>query len=92
MGVILGWIGSLCFAFCGVPQLVKCLKQGNAYGVSGLFLLLWLLGEIFFTGATLLEFGVVWWLLFNYILNTICILIIGHYYFFPRTNDDGSKK
>ena len=81
VGVLLGCIGSICFALCGVPQVLMCVKQGHANGVSGMFLILWLLGEVFYTGATFIEFGPVPWLLFNYALNAICIFIIGYYYY-----------
>lgn len=76
MSTLLGWIGSICFATCGIPQVVQCWRQGHARGVSSGLLWLWLGGEVFYTWATLLEFGPVWWMLFNYLLNGICIFIL----------------
>ena len=58
---------------------MQCWRQGHARGVSGGLLWLWLGGEVFYTAATLLEFGVVSWLLFNYATNTLCILILLRY-------------
>ena len=77
---ILGWLGSICFCLCALPQVILCIKQKNAMGVSGLFLLLWFLGECFYGVATILEFGVVGWLLCNYLLNILWISIIFYYW------------
>lgn len=37
---ILGAIGSLCFAFCLLPQVIKAYREKTAQGLSWLFLLL----------------------------------------------------
>lgn len=78
-----GWIGSVLFAICGLPQAIACIRTGNAQGVDGLFLLAWLLGEIF----TLIY---VWprsdWpLIFNYTMNLVFVLIIFKYKLRPRS-------
>ena len=87
---MLGWIGSVCFAMCGIPQVLKCIHGGNADGLSPLFLCLWLCGEICYIMATLQEFGCVPWLLTNYIVNLICVLWIVRYKFWPRKENDGT--
>jgi len=81
---VVGWIGSICFAMCGVPQAYKCIRQGHADGLSPWFLLLWFVGEICYVGAVLLQFGWVGWMMFNYVLNIVCIVVIGVYYFRPK--------
>ena len=86
MANFIGWLGSICFALCGLPEAVHCIKQGNAKGISLLFLLLWLGGEICYIISIAMQFGWVGWLMFNYFGNTIFVLIILWYYLFPRKN------
>jgi len=83
---MLGWIGTVCFSLCGVPQVLKCIHHGNADGLAPLFLFLWLGGEICYVVATLQEFGWVPWLLTNYIVNLVCLCWIIRYKFWPRTS------
>ena len=77
---LIGWMGSICFAFCGAPQAIKCIQQKHAKGVSGLFLSLWLMGEVCYIIAVLTEFGFVIWMMFNYLLNLIWISVIFYYW------------
>jgi len=83
MGVILGWIGSVCFAACGLPQAAQCMRQGHANGLSPLFLALWSGGEVCYVSAVLLEFGWVWWMIVNYFVNILCLLVICRYRLWP---------
>jgi len=41
-----GWAGNLLFAICGLPQAIKTWKSKNVSGLSGLFLWMWLIGEL----------------------------------------------
>jgi hypothetical protein len=84
MGELLGWAGAICFAVCAAPQAVQSWRQGHSAGMSNMFLILWGLGEIFYTAATLLSFGPVFWLLFNYVMNFLCLLVICRYRWWPR--------
>jgi uncharacterized protein with PQ loop repeat len=79
---LLGWVGSICFAVCAIPQTYMVYKQGNAKGVSAYFLWLWIVGEI----TTILY--VLGWLfsiplLINYTINLICLGFITKYKYFP---------
>jgi len=76
---LVGWIGSICFATCGAPQAIACIKQGHARGLSFTFLVLWFMGEVCYIAATVAAFGIVPWLLFNYLLNILWILIMLYY-------------
>ena len=84
MANLLGWLGSLLFAVCGVPQVVKCVHDGNADGVSFWFLFLWWCGEVLYIASVLMQFGWVGWMMFNYFGNLIMVSIILRYYLFPR--------
>lgn len=83
MTEIIGWVGALCFAFCAIPQLVTTLRLGHARGVSGLFLAMWLLGEVCMI-YYVLNTSLNWVLLANYIMNSFCLLFIVYYKMFPR--------
>lgn len=68
-----GWLGSACFAVCGVPLAIKTLRDGHARGLSWGFLLLWLAGEVL---CTVYAFGIgATPLLFNYAFNLVCLII-----------------
>ena len=76
MGDILGWIGATCFALCGVPQAIKAYREGHCRGLSVWFLMFWMLGEVFYISGTLLKFGWVGWMMFNYLFSVLCLSII----------------
>jgi uncharacterized protein with PQ loop repeat len=73
---IIGWIGSMLFAFCALPQCIMVCKQKHAQGLSWGFLLMWMLGEIlcFFYVAMQPMLQVP--LLANYIINFVMLVII----------------
>ena len=89
--MIIGWIGSVCLAFSGMPQAYKCWRQGHARGLSFPTLSLWFIGEVCYVIATIGEFGMVAWLLFNYILNLVCISVMLWYWFQPRRENESCK-
>ena len=78
----MGWIGSVLFAVCGLPQAVECIKKGNAHGMTWSFLILWFLGEVF-TLPYIINSGQLP-LLFNYTLNFCFVVIILYYKIKPR--------
>lgn len=78
----IGWVGNILFAACGIPQVIKCYRDGNADGLSWIFLLMWLVGEIF-TASFVWNTSRQPQLMFNYIFNTTCLLIILKYKLFP---------
>jgi uncharacterized protein with PQ loop repeat len=80
---LLGWIGSILFAFCGLPQAIHAFKHKHADGMTWTFILMWLFGEIF----TLLYISSkenILPLLSNYILNIIFLLVILYFKIFPK--------
>jgi len=80
----IGWIGGLLFAFCGLPQALKSFKDGHSNGISTLFLIMWLVGEILMQIYVILKHGFDMPLLVNYWVNTIFATIITYYKFKPR--------
>ena len=84
MILLLGWIGSILFAFCGFPQAYRCFKQSHANGVSWMFTVMWFLGEICYVWAVWLEFGFIPWMMANYFCNIFFILVILRYMVYPK--------
>lgn len=76
------WIGSILLAICGLPQAIKSYKEGHAYDVSWIFLLLWLGGEIALLIDRFPKHD--WALVLNYIANIAFISIILKYKIKPR--------
>lgn len=74
---LLGWIGSVCFAICAIPQAWETFRKGRAEGVSWIFLILWLVGELCTLIYVLPQKN--WPLLLNYIGNLCCLLVIIRY-------------
>lgn len=80
---VIGWLGSILFSMCAVPQAWQCYRQKHADGLSWTFLLMWLTGEI-------LTAVYVWPtqqypLLANYFFNGLCLLVILRYRMWPRS-------
>ncbi len=83
---IIGWIGSLLFGICGLPQAYRCYKEGNARGMSHYFIWLWTGGEVF-TFAYVLMFPVISWpLVVNYSINLISVIIMIKYKYWERND------
>lgn len=77
-----GWIYSFAFALSGAPQMIRSIKDGHSNGVADGTMILWMVGEV----AGLI-YGVGLWqhpIIFNCLLNTICVGIICWYRIFPR--------
>lgn len=80
---ILGWIGSLLFAICAIPQAWQSWRDGHSRGISSGFLLLWFSGEVLtllYVASTLKAAP----LILNYVANLTCLLIIIRYKIRPR--------
>lgn len=71
---ILGWLGSILFALCGVPQAIKAYREKHARGLDWTFLMMWLFGELFcIIYAVDLK---AWPLVFNYVFNLLSLFVI----------------
>ncbi len=79
MADLVGWIGSIAFAICGIPQAWECYKNNSAKGINPAFVTLWLLGEVCYVISVLMKFGWVGWMMFNYVANIISVFVIIFY-------------
>lgn len=80
---LVGWIGAILFAFCGIPQAYHSWKNKNSHGMSWTFLWMWFWGEILtfgYVATTSFQLP----LLFNYLANFLCLVIIMWYRKFPK--------
>lgn len=76
MNDLIGWVGGICLALCAVPEVIKTLKNGQC-SVGWGMLLLWGVGEVLVLVSIFhLDIG---FLIFNYLINIICIGILMYY-------------
>ena len=75
---LIGILGSLSLALCGLPMLIKAVKEQHAKGVSSGFLILWLLGELLLVTYVLMTTAD-WILLLNYGFNVVLVTAIVYY-------------
>jgi uncharacterized protein with PQ loop repeat len=75
---LVGWVGAICFAMCAVPQAWQSYKTKSSKGLNAWTLTLWFAGEIF-TIVYILGTTVQLPLLFNYVFNLLCLIVIIYY-------------
>jgi hypothetical protein len=80
----LGWLGSICFSVCGVPQAIECHIAGHGKGLSHAFIWLWAVGEILTLIYVLSLTVSLAPLIFNYGFNLGTLIIIIRYKYWPR--------
>ena len=79
---LFGWISTLAFSICTIPQAYKSFKEGHSDGLSTSLLVLWTTGEV--TGTV---YGILlneWPLIISYGLNVLFVCVLTWYKFFPR--------
>jgi uncharacterized protein with PQ loop repeat len=80
---IIGWLGSICFAICALPQAYSSWKHKNSDGISWGFLILWLVGEVLTLTYILLTTAQLP-LIANYCLNFVFLVVIIWFKVYPR--------
>lgn len=83
MMTFIGWVGSILFSICGLPQALKTWKDGHADGLDLSFLLLWTGGEVFTLIAVFAQAPKVY-LIFNYCANLVFLIVMWKYKLWPR--------
>lgn len=78
----LGWVGSLAFAVCAIPQAIQSLKDGHTNGLNWGYLGLWTLGEVCMLIYILPKGDIP--LLINYLGNGVCLSIMLWFKVYPR--------
>lgn len=79
---IIGYIGSLAYALCGLPQAVLSIKNGHSQGISRAYALLSLLGSVLSLIYAFPRGDYV--LLLNFGINIIVWSIVLKYSYFER--------
>lgn len=74
--VVIGWLYTICFAICYIPQIVKSLSTKKVDDVSVSLFILSLLGYIAAIIYTLSEIGFNLILITNYVTGAVCSLIM----------------
>lgn len=72
---LIGWIGGLLLAFCGLPEVVRTVQIGDC-SIGWGMLLMWYFGEIFILISVWEESKAKKWLMFNYVANIIFITVM----------------
>lgn len=81
---LLGWIASLAFSICAIPQAYQCYKQKHGKGINKLFMWIWLSGELLMMPYIIVKHNFDAPIMFNLITNTTFILVIMYYLYFPK--------
>jgi uncharacterized protein with PQ loop repeat len=79
---IIGYIGSIMLAICGLPQAIESYKTKSSEGLTWGFILLWFFGELFTFAYVLPKMDLP--LLINYSVNIIFLIIILYFKIFPK--------
>jgi len=87
---ILGWLGSICLAICGIPQAWQSIKDKHSHGISWGFVLLWAFGEIFALAYVYDKLDLP--LLLNYATNILILAVILYYKISPKNTIDYDKE
>jgi uncharacterized protein with PQ loop repeat len=74
---LIGWLGSILLAFCGLPQAIESYKTKSSEGLTWGFIGMWFIGEIMTIIYILPQ--MVLPLIFNYTANIIFLSIIIYY-------------
>lgn len=85
---ILGWLGSICLAICGIPQAWQSYKDKNSDGISWGFILLWAFGEVFALAYVYDKLDLP--LVLNYATNILILGVILYYKIKPTIPENGN--
>ena len=78
---IIAWFSTICLALCGLPLAVQSIRRGRNT-ISPWFLWLWFSGEV--AGLYYVLYLKDWALVANYYFNTMLIIIVLYYRYYPR--------
>lgn len=79
---VIGWIGTIAYTVYTIPQVLICLKNGNANGISRLFAIAYLFGCVLSLIYSCYHHDVI--LAVNFGIGTIAWIVIHYYLYFPR--------
>lgn len=82
---ILGWLGSICLAICGLPQAWQSYKDKHSEGISWGFILLWTFGELFALAYVYDKLDLP--LILNYATNILILGVILYYKMKPSIKE-----
>jgi uncharacterized protein with PQ loop repeat len=87
---IIGWLGSICLAICGLPQAWMSYRDKHSHGISWAFVLLWAFGEAFALAYVYDKLDLP--LVTNYLTNILILGVILYYKINPGVEKTGSEK
>jgi uncharacterized protein with PQ loop repeat len=87
---IIGWLGSICLAICGIPQAWMSFKDKHSHGISWAFILLWAFGEAFALAYVYDKLDLP--LVVNYLTNILIVGVILYFKINPKSKPDENVK
>jgi len=82
--MIMGWLGSICLALCGVPQAIQSYQDKHSHGISWGMLLLWAFGECFALTYVFNKLDMP--MVMNYGINIFVVALMLYYKIYPKQN------
>jgi uncharacterized protein with PQ loop repeat len=83
---IMGWLGSLCLAICGIPQAWQSYKDKNSNGISWGFVILWTTGELLALAYVYDRLDLP--LVMNYATNILILGVILYFKINPKVGEE----
>jgi len=80
--ILMGWLGSICLALCGVPQAIQSWNDKHSHGISWGMLLLWAFGECFALTYVFNKLDMP--MVMNYGINIFVVGLMLYYKIYPR--------
>ena len=88
--ILMGWLGSICLALCGVPQAIQSWQDKHSHGISWGMLLLWAFGECFALTYVFNKLDMP--MVMNYGINIFVVALMLYYKIYPKKSESPSSE
>jgi uncharacterized protein with PQ loop repeat len=85
---LMGWLGSICLALCGVPQAIQSWQDKHSHGISWGMLLLWAFGECFALTYVFNKLDMP--MIMNYGINIFVVGMMLYFKIYPKKSESPS--
>lgn len=88
--ILMGWLGSICLALCGVPQAIQSWQDKHSHGISWGMLLLWAFGECFALTYVFNKLDMP--MVMNYGINIFVVGLMLYFKIYPKKSESPSDE
>ena len=88
--ILMGWLGSICLALCGVPQAIQSWQDKHSHGISWGMLLLWAFGECFALTYVFNKLDMP--MVMNYGINIFVVGLMLYFKIYPKKSESPSSE